>query len=312
MLDGLPPRERDVAMVFQHGALYPHLSVYGNMAFSLTLRRTAKAEIGRRVRDAAATLGIEDLLDRRPGQLSGGQRQRVALGRALVRQPKLFLFDEPLSNLEAGLRSQLQDEIRRLHARLGATAVYVTHDQTEAMTAGPAGRGAPPGPLAASGRSLDPLPPAGESLRGRADRHAADEFSRRPHRAIRGRLAVPGRGNPGRRRPLALPIPAARTAALAAYVGRAILLGVRPEHLSVAGSDVSAGAARLPAIVEAVERPGPVSHVSVRAGSHALVARMEAACALAEGQPVLLAVAMDEAQWFDAETEQAVGGYSDG
>ena len=136
VLDGLPPRQRHVAMVFQHGALYPHLSVYGNMAFSLTLRRTAKAEIQRRVSAAAATLGIDDLLDRRPGQLSGGQRQRVALGRALVRQPKLFLFDEPLSNLEASLRSQLQGEIRRLHDRLGTTTIYVTHDQTEAMTLG--------------------------------------------------------------------------------------------------------------------------------------------------------------------------------
>ena len=136
VLDGLPPRQRHVAMVFQHSALYPHLSVYGNMAFSLTLRRTAKAEIQRRVSAAAATLGIDDLLDRRPGQLSGGQRQRVALGRALVRQPKLFLFDEPLSNLEASLRSQLQGEIRRLHDRLGTTTIYVTHDQTEAMTLG--------------------------------------------------------------------------------------------------------------------------------------------------------------------------------
>ena len=129
-----PPRSRDIAMVFQDYALYPHKSVYENMAFGLRLRKTAEDEIKRRVADAAAILRIEHLLERKPRQLSGGQRQRVAMGRAIVRDPKAFLFDEPLSNLDAQLRNEMRTEIKKLHARLGKTIIYVTHDQVEAMT----------------------------------------------------------------------------------------------------------------------------------------------------------------------------------
>lgn len=130
----LPPRDRDIAMVFQSYALYPHLSVRENLAFGLTLRRTPRPEINARVAEASALLGLDALLDRLPKQLSGGQRQRVAMGRAIVRRPNMFLFDEPLSNLDAALRAEVRVEIRRLHDRLGATTLYVTHDQVEAMT----------------------------------------------------------------------------------------------------------------------------------------------------------------------------------
>ena len=133
---GLPPQARDLAMVFQSYALYPQMSVRGNLAYGLTVRRTDPAEVVRRVASVAAALGIEELLDRRPAHLSGGQRQRVALGRAMVRQPKAFLLDEPLSNLDPALRAQARAELRRLHGRLGVTVVYVTHDQEEAMTLG--------------------------------------------------------------------------------------------------------------------------------------------------------------------------------
>jgi multiple sugar transport system ATP-binding protein len=133
---GLPPKDRDIAMVFQSYALYPHMSVFENMAFGLRMRKVARGEIDSRVREAAGLLGIEELLDRKPRQLSGGQRQRVALGRAIVRHPAAFLFDEPLSNLDAKLRVQTRRELARLHRRLGATMVYVTHDQVEAMTLG--------------------------------------------------------------------------------------------------------------------------------------------------------------------------------
>jgi ABC-type sugar transport system ATPase subunit len=133
---GLPPQARDLAMVFQSYALYPHMSVRDNLAYGLRVRRTDRAVVAQRVADVAAALDIEELLDRRPAQLSGGQRQRVALGRAMVRQPKAFLLDEPLSNLDPGLRAQARAELRRLHRRLGATVVYVTHDQEEAMTLG--------------------------------------------------------------------------------------------------------------------------------------------------------------------------------
>src|SRR4051812_33002736 len=136
LVNQLAPADRDIAMVFQNYALYPHMSVYQNMAFGLKMRKTPKVEIQRRVREAAALLSIESLLDRRPRELSGGQRQRVALGRAIVREPKVFLFDEPLSNLDAKLRVQMRAEIARLHQRLKTTVVYVTHDQAEAMTLG--------------------------------------------------------------------------------------------------------------------------------------------------------------------------------
>jgi multiple sugar transport system ATP-binding protein len=136
LINKLPPKKRDIAMVFQSYALYPHMTVYKNMAFGLKLRRVPKSEIDRRVHDAAAILGIEELLKRKPGQLSGGQRQRVALGRAIVREPKVFLMDEPLSNLDAKMRVQMRAEITRLHEKLQTTFIYVTHDQTEAMTMG--------------------------------------------------------------------------------------------------------------------------------------------------------------------------------
>jgi multiple sugar transport system ATP-binding protein len=134
LVNGVAPKDRDIAMVFQNYALYPHFNVYNNMAFGLKLRRTPKAEIERRVTEAAKILKIEELLKRKPKQLSGGQRQRVALGRAIVRDPKVFLMDEPLSNLDAKLRVQMRTEIAKLHERLKATIIYVTHDQTEAMT----------------------------------------------------------------------------------------------------------------------------------------------------------------------------------
>jgi multiple sugar transport system ATP-binding protein len=134
IVNDVAPKDRDIAMVFQSYALYPHMSVFDNMAFGLKLRKTARDEIKRRVEDAAAILGIETLLDRKPRQLSGGQRQRVAVGRAIVREPKVFLFDEPLSNLDAKLRVQTRAEISKLHQRLQTTFIYVTHDQVEAMT----------------------------------------------------------------------------------------------------------------------------------------------------------------------------------
>ncbi len=134
LVNKIPPKDRDIAMVFQNYALYPHMTVYDNMAFALMLRKDSKAEIRKKVDHAAGLLGIESMLDRKPGQLSGGQRQRVALGRAIVRNPKVFLFDEPLSNLDAKLRVQMRAEIVKLHRQLGNTMIYVTHDQVEAMT----------------------------------------------------------------------------------------------------------------------------------------------------------------------------------
>ena len=189
LVNNVLPKDRDIAMVFQSYALYPHMTVYNNMAFALKLRKTPKAEIDRRVREAAKILGIEQLLNRKPAALSGGQRQRVALGRAIVREPKVFLMDEPLSNLDAKLRVQMRTEITKLHKRLQTTFIYVTHDQTEAMTMGTRNRADEGWRHAAERHAAEPLRFPGESLRGRLYRHAADEhFPRQTGKGRRRRL----------------------------------------------------------------------------------------------------------------------------
>ncbi len=178
----LQPAERDVAMVFQSYALYPHMTVYENLAFALRLRKTPKDELDRRVREAARALAIEEFLARKPKQLSGGQRQRVAIGRAVVRDPKVFLFDEPLSNLDAQLRAEMRREIARIHQRSRATAVYVTHDQTEAMTLADRLVVMKDGVVQQVGtlpRSLDPVRASGEPVRRRVPGLAGDELPAR-------------------------------------------------------------------------------------------------------------------------------------
>ena len=181
VVNDLPPMDRDIAMVFQNYALYPHMSVYDNMAFGLKMRKFGSDEIEKRVRQAAEILGIQPLLERRPRQLSGGQRQRVALGRAIVRHPRVFLFDEPLSNLDAKLRVQMRVELKRLHHRLETTAIYVTHDQVEAMTLGDRVVVMKDGVVQQVGEPLQLYEQAGESFRGELHRLAGDEL-RRGHR----------------------------------------------------------------------------------------------------------------------------------
>ena len=199
-VNDVAPGERDIAMVFQNYALYPHMSVYQNMAFGLKMRRTAKAEIEKRVKDAAAILSIEALLERRPRELSGGQRQRMALGRAIVREPKVFLFDEPLSNLDAKLRVQMRAEIARLHQRLKTTVIYVTHDQVEAMTLGQRivfdGSRRDP----ASRRADEHLSPTGQPLRRLVHRQPSHELLRRPNRRTAPSAPPPAPRSPSTRR----------------------------------------------------------------------------------------------------------------
>ncbi len=176
VVNDVPPKDRDMAMVFQNYALYPHMTVYQNMSFGLRLKKYPKAEIDRRVQEAARILDIKDLLERKPRQLSGGQRQRVAMGRAIVRNPKVFLFDEPLSNLDAKLRVQMRTEIKRVHQKVRTTTVYVTHDQVEAMTLGRPRRGDEQGQDRADRRAELPLPFAGDALRRGLHRLAGDEL----------------------------------------------------------------------------------------------------------------------------------------
>ncbi len=191
IVNRLPPQLRDVAMVFQQHSLYPHLSVYGNLAFGLKLRRLGKAEIQRRVAETAAVLGIADLLKRKAWELSGGQRQRVALGRAIVRRPKIFLLDEPLSHLDAGLREQMRHEIVRLQQeRLQATMIYVTHDQTEAMTIGQRIIALNNGRVQQIGRSGNSLQSPCKPVRGLLDRQPGDEFLSRQNCRVRRWIGI--------------------------------------------------------------------------------------------------------------------------
>jgi multiple sugar transport system ATP-binding protein len=296
-MGSVAPKDRDVAMVFQNYALYPHLSVQANLAFGLRMRRTGRAEIRRRVVEAADMLGLGPLLSRRPSELSGGQRQRVALGRAIVRRPKIFLFDEPLSNLDAGLRADMRRQIRQLQARLGTTTVYVTHDQTEAMTLGQriavlrAGR---------IQQVADPLTlyqrPANRFVAGLIGSPAMNFFDGRIERRDGGLLFDAG--------DFRLPIPDAAKETLAPLAGRPITLGIRPEHIGLPAAEPHASELPIRATVEAVEPLGPECHVYLNAGRHNFVSRIPPDGMLRVGQAVRAIVSTAHLNFFDAQTEK--------
>jgi len=280
---GLDPGARDVAMVFQTQALYPHLTVRRNIAFGLEVRRVPAADIARRVQQAAERLRLGTLLDRRPGELSGGERQRVALGRALVREPQVFLFDEPLSSLEPALRGALRGELLELHRALGATVVYVTHDQIEAMTMGQ--RIA----VLEGGRLRQVGTPA--ELYGRPADVFVARFIGSPGMNIltgRGR----GTGNEGGVVDCgtwSVPVPLER------YEGE-IYLGVRPEHVSLVAPDQGIGAAE----VRGVEPLGPDTLVRLDAGGQPLVARAHGIPDLRPGDRVGVKLDRRQLHLFDA------------
>ena len=274
LVNDVPPKERDVAMVFQNYALYPHMSVYDNLAFGLALRRVPKPEIDRRVRAAAETLGIGEILSRKPRQLSGGQRQRVAVGRAIVREPRVFLFDEPLSNLDAKLRVQMRREISRLHQQLRATMVYVTHDQVEAMTMGDRIV------VLESGRVKQVDTPLALYERP-ADRFVAD-----------GGAPV-------------VPLPPDRAPDPGAS-GRRVTLGVRPEHVALARDGAAADAARWR--LDLVEPMGNEAVLYASLGAHEITARVAPAALPEPGSMVALAPDPARVHLFDAATGARLGG----
>ena len=225
VVNDLPPKDRDVAMVFQSYALYPHMTVRDNLAYPLKLRKVPKEERDRRVREAARTLDIEPLLDRKPKALSGGQRQRVALGRAIVRNADVFLMDEPLSNLDAKLRVQTRAELIKLHERVQTTTIYVTHDQIEAMTMGDRIAVMSLGVLQQLDYAADALRQAGEQVRRRLHRLAVDEL-RRHHHSSEGEASLRRRATDSRSVSLTI-----EGRALEPYIGKKVTLGIRPEHL---------------------------------------------------------------------------------
>jgi multiple sugar transport system ATP-binding protein len=287
------PRDRDVAMVFQNYALYPHMSVFDNMATSLRVRRRPHEEIESAVREAAEILELGELLERRPAALSGGQRQRVALGRAMVRHPKAFLFDEPLSNLDAKMRVEMRAQITDLHRRLGATMIYVTHDQTEAMTMGQRivvlDRGrvqqiAPPMQLYES--------PANRFVAGFIGSPAMNLFPARIDLQNAPRLLV-GETFAG--------IDGTLTEELERLAGRKVVLGIRPEHLHMQRPP-NVAVAWLEAEVSMVEPLGNETIFHSKAGGHAVVMRAPGGATLQPGASVRMSVDLSRAHWFDAET----------
>src|ERR1700760_3964472 len=231
VVNQLAPMDRDIAMVFQNYALYPHMSVYDNMAFGLKMRKFERPEIDQRVRDAADILGIGELLKRKPRQLSGGQRQRVALGRAIVRHPQVFLFDEPLSNLDAKLRVQMRVELKKLHERLGTTAIYVTHDQVEAMTLGDRVVVMRDGRVQQVG---DPM----ELYNEPANRFVAGFIGSPAMNFAPVRIAAQNGSLWAESDDLRIKVPAPIAPRLGRYAGKEATLGVRPEDLRIAnGAD---------------------------------------------------------------------------
>jgi multiple sugar transport system ATP-binding protein len=293
VVNAVPAKDRDIAMVFQSYALYPHMSVADNLAFGLRRRGVARAEIDRRVKEVAAALGLSDLLSRRPHALSGGQRQRVALGRAIVRDPKVFLFDEPLSNLDAGLRASTRQEIARLHRRLGATMIYVTHDQVEAMTLGDRICVMQDGKVAQIGPPL-------EVYRRPANVFVARFLGSPPMNVVPARLTPNGAGVHASLGGAALMLDHFASDAAS---GETALLGVRPEDIALAAP--SEGAPR--AVVQAVELLGAETILSAALDDGGDIAvRTPRDARVAPGERICLRLDPDAVHLFHPETGAAL------
>jgi len=292
VVNEIDPKDRDVAMVFQDYALYPHLTVFQNIAFSLQYRGVGKAEIARRVAEAAAILDIEALLERKPRQLSGGQRQRVAMGRAIVREPKVFLFDEPLSNLDAKLRVQMRTEIKKLRERVRTTAIYVTHDQVEAMTLADRIVLMHNGRVEQIGTPEDVYDePATLFVAGFVGASAMNLVPGRIEMDARGCAAVIGTGS-------RLALPSGR---YEAHAGKTVTIGLRPEHLHWAadlGASTLAGAARV------VEPLGSDTLVVFDVAGCELQARLPPRVVRRAGDAVRVTIAPDSIHLFDPATER--------
>jgi len=294
VVNDVPPKNRDIAMVFQNYALYPHMSVKENLEFGLKLRKTPRVEMEQRVAEAAQILGLTEFLERRPRALSGGQRQRVAVGRAIVRKPAVFLFDEPLSNLDAKLRVQMRAELTKLQQRLATTTVYVTHDQVEAMTMGH--RIA----VMKDGRLMQVGTP--REVYERPDSVFVAQFiGTPPMNLLRARLAPDGASLAGEA--LALPVPRSLQPATAGRGGREVIVGLRPENLVEPGRAERGETASIEIEVEVVE---PLGHEVIafgRLGGDLLAAKLEAHRAPRFGERLTLEVQLDAVHLFDAASE---------
>jgi multiple sugar transport system ATP-binding protein len=289
LVNDVSPKDRDVAMVFQNYALYPHMNVFDNMAFGLRMRKYPKSGIKERVHQAAQTLGISPLLHRKPRQLSGGQRQRVALGRSIVRQPKLFLFDEPLSNLDAKLRVQMRAELARLHKKIKATIIYVTHDQIEAMTLGQKIVVLKDGEVQ---QVADPI-----TLYKKPDNvFVAGFIGSPPMNLVHGKIQRDNKGTQFRSTDIALSL----TKNFDKYLNRSVVIGIRPTDFSMtAGSEIKT-------VIDVIEPMGNELYIYGRCGDTIITARVPEEAAPKVGEQFSLKIDPGRVYIFDEGTEKAI------
>lgn len=304
VVNDIPPKDRDIAMVFQNYALYPHMDVYNNMAFGLKLRKFPKDQIDKRVKEAARILGIENLLDRKPKALSGGQRQRVALGRAIVREPKVFLMDEPLSNLDAKLRVQMRSELAKLHNRLQTTIIYVTHDQTEAMTMGDRIVVMKDGVIQQVGSPL-------EIYNNPNNIFVAGFIGSPSMNFINAVLRKDGERFLIDARTFQVEVPAEKAKSIAKlgdYVNKEVIFGIRPEDIEDAAFVESSLKNNnvVTASIDVTEPMGAEVYAYFSSGANSFVARLDPATQAHDGGKLDVVFNMKKMQLFDPATEQAI------
>jgi len=298
VVNAVPAKDRNIAMVFQNYALYPHMTARANMAFGLKMRKVPRAEIDSRLQRAAAILGIEDLLDRKPGQLSGGQRQRVAVGRAIVRDPAVFLFDEPLSNLDARLRITMRTELVKLHRQLEATTIHVTHDQVEAMTMGDRIVVMKDGRIQQVGTPLD-------VYQSPANRFVGEFIGSPPMNFLDGRIAAEGESTTLDMEDFTLDLPPVLGKRIADCAGREVIVGIRPEHISADQPNaMPEDRRRVSAKVVVSQLLGAESIVEFDSGRHRFSARVDPQKQIVPGQDLDVFINASRCHVFDATSEQ--------
>ena len=301
LANDVAPKDRDIAMVFQNYALYPHMTVYDNMAFGLKLRKMPKEEIKRRVEEAARILGIEQFLERKPKALSGGQRQRVAMGRAIVRDPKVFLLDEPLSNLDAKLRAQMRTEISKIYQRLGTTFIYVTHDQTEAMTLGTR--------IVVMKDGVIQQVDTPQNLYDKPCNVFVAGFIGSPQmNFIDAVVDKNGSNYTLNFDKYKVPVPAdkCKDGKLDAYVGKEVMFGIRPEHVHDEAEELSKAIMQFDATVDVTELMGAEIYLYVNIAGQPITARVAPNSTSKVGDNIKICFDLDKLHIFDKDTEQVI------
>lgn len=299
VINDVPPKDRDIAMVFQNYALYPHMTVYDNMAFGLKLRKYKKSEIRARVEEAADILGIRELLARRPKALSGGQRQRVAVGRAIVRKPKAFLFDEPLSNLDAKMRVQMRVEINKLHAQLKTTMIYVTHDQVEAMTMGDR-------IVVMKDGLVQQVAQPTELYDNPVNKFVAGFIGTPPMNFFEGIIKENGGDLIFDGGSFQIAIPEVWKIVLKEHVGKSTTFGSRPEDIGSNSAKSIADAPTIKATIEVTEPMGSETYVYLTTGDHRFISRVDSHVIAKYGDELELPIDMKKAHFFDGETQLVI------